>query len=171
MTAKLKMSEAVKNTLEEERELLELYNEIIKKFNVDEIDKLVLAYQEEVKASKGQLTNDRIRHYMGMFSFYSYALNANLGKQALRSNIAELLEEEKSSRAYLNMGGADDRKYTREERQARAKLESLDEAKTKILFESIKRGVESRVWSLNRLIDTLGTLSAINMSEAKLGGK
>lgn len=158
--------------LVEEKELVEHYNRILKEYKLREMDELVLEYEKEIKASEGQMSNERIRHYLGMFAFYAYVLNANISRHSLRSDVSKLMEEQKESGAYINSThDGQEKKMTREERQAFARLGSVDEAKVAILFTSVTKAVEGRIWAFNKLIETLNILSAMNMSEAKLGGK
>lgn len=159
-----------------DEELGKIYETILKEHKLNEIDLTVRAYEKEIKDTNGSLTNERIRYYLGMFSYYSYMLNASISRHSMKSNIAELLEEVASSKVYMGTSvyrkqDMSEKKFTREERQASARLGSEEEAKATVLLNGVTKAVEGRIWALNRLLDTLNTLSAMNMSEAKLGGK
>lgn len=165
------MLKAEQALMEQDKELASRYRELLKTHGILPMDNLVMEYEEEIKSSQGQLSNERIRHYLGMFSYYSYILNATISRHNLRSDIAELMEEEKNAKAFIETPTAPDAKATRDARQAYARLESVDEAKVAVLFKAVTKAIEGRIWAFNKLIETLNTLSAMNMSEAKLGGR
>lgn len=154
-------------------ELQEYYYSILKKHKLDEADKVVSSYREEVKANDGQLSNDRIRYYLGMFSYYFYELNAKLGGHAMRRDIAELLQDSTASMEYLmpTLTVGDAVVKTREDKLAASKMNTIEESKVKILYKVVSVAVEARIKAFGKLMDSLTTMSAMNMSEAKLGGK
>ena len=148
------------------------YRELLKSFNLDKMDTVVMEYEKDIKGSNGQLSNERIRYYFGMFSYYAYALSATLSKQSLRSDIAELYFSHTAAEHYINHEEvAMSKKLTREDKSALTKLQSTDEEKVKILYTRVTQAVELRIKAFYKLLDTLNTLGAMNMSEAKLGGR
>lgn len=154
-------------------ELRGYYESILKKHKLDEADKVVFAYRNEIQANDGQLSNERIRYYLGMFAYYFYELNAKLGGHAMRRDVAELIHETNASSEFLNPTLSIDSVVvkTREDKLAASKLNTLDENKVKILYKVVSVAVEARIKAFGKLMDSLNTMSAMNMSEAKLGGK
>lgn len=156
-------------TLEEE--LYPHYREALIGLDIADMDDCVEEYFETVKKESGQLTNEQIRYYMGMFSYYAYRLNAVLSKQGLKSDIANMYHELKSARIYMDIPDNDGKKHTREEKSAISKLQTTDEVVIAMIFTKVTDAIERRIKAFSTLLNTLGTLSAMNMSEAKLGGK
>lgn len=164
------MKITIQNILAIDSELEVHYREILKKYDLDKMDSLVMDYEKELSASKGQLGNDRIKYFVSMFAYYAYVLNATLSRHGIRSDVAELYLESQSAIAYLKEPEPD-RKYTREERQSMAKIDTTNEAKASILYSRVTQAIETRIKAFNKLIETLNMLGTMNMSEARLGGR
>lgn len=154
-------------------ELSGYYATFLEQMQVDAVDAFTGEYYEAIQNNHGQLSNEQIRYFSSMFSFQSYRLNAMLSKASLRSDIATLFYEKneaeyvQTAMANAQAGG---QKMTREDKLSGAKVGTIDEAKVAIIFERVTQAVETRIKGLDRLIRTLDTLGAMNMSEAKLGG-
>lgn len=164
------MQTTLQAVLEIDAELEKYYRELLTKFNLDKMDATVMEFESIIGKQSGQITNEQIRYFISMFSYYSYALNATLSRHGLRSDVAEFYLEHQSAKSYTSH---DDpaKKMTREDKQAVAKLETEQESKVNILYSRVTQAVETRIKALNKLIETLNMLGAMNMSEAKLGGK
>ena len=63
------------------------------------------------------------------------------------------------------------KQLTREDKSALVKVQTEDEEKVKILYTRVTQAVETRIKALYKFLDTLNMLGAMNMSEAKLGGR
>lgn len=151
-------------------ELESHYRELLISFKLDKMDETVMEFEREVRDTKGQISNDRIRYYSGMFSYYAYALNATLSKQSLRSDVAEFYLSHESAKRYITQEDST-KKLTREDKSALVKVQTEDEEKVKILYTRVTQAVETRIKALYKFLDTLNMLGAMNMSEAKLGGR
>ena len=164
------MQTTLQAVLEIDGELEKYYKELLTKFNLDKMDATVVEFENIVSKSQGQITNEHVRYYISMFSYYTYALNATLSRHGLRSDVAEFYLEHCNAKSYTSHDDAT-KKLTREDKQAIAKLETEQEAKVNILYSRVTQAVETRIKALNKLIETLNMLGAMNMSEAKLGGR
>lgn len=164
------METTLKEVLVIDSELEHYYRELLQQYKLDKMDSIVMEFENDTRATNGQLTNERIRYYISMFSYYAYALNATLSRQSLRSDVAQLFLEHQSAKSYVATEDPSV-KMTREDKQARAKLQTETEAKVNVLYARVTQAVESRIKGFNKLIETLNMLGAMNMSEAKLGAK
>lgn len=164
------MQTTLQAVLEIDVKLEKVYKDLLTQAKLDKMDATVIEFESEIKTTSGQLTNDRIKYYIGMFSYYAYALNASLSRHGLRSDVAEFYFEHRTATSYVSH---DDqaKKLTREDKQAIAKLDTEQEAQVNILYTRVTQAIETRIKALNKLIETLNMLGAMNMSEAKLGGR
>jgi hypothetical protein len=164
------MQTTIDEVLALDKEVYTYYAELLKSYNLDKMDEVVRAYEVAIRDSDGQLTNESIRYFLGMFSYYAYVLGATLSRQALRSDIAMFYKEHHEAQAFINPKDME-RKLIREDKQALATLANADATKVSILFNAVKQAVETRIKSFNKLIEALNMFGAMNMSEAKLGGR
>lgn len=166
------MKTVLSQVMEISSELESYYRELLKSFNLDKMDAVVMEFEKEIQGTKGQLSNERIRYYSGMFSYYAYALSATLSRQSLRSDVAELYFSHVTAKHYVTQEEiSTTKKLTREDKSALTKLQSEDEEKVKILYVRATQAIETRINAFYKLLNTLSNLGAMNMSEAKLGGK
>ena len=127
-------------------------------------------FEKKIRDSEGQLPNESIRYYSGMFAYYAYALNATLSRQGLRSDIARIYKDNQYATAFVTEQ-PDAKKMTREDKQAASTLATQEAEQAEILFARVTQAIESRIKAFNKLLETLNMLGAMNMSEAKLGAK
>lgn len=166
------MKTVLSQVMEISSELETYYRELLKSFSLDKMDSTVMEFEKEIQETKGQLSNERIRYYSGMFSYYAYALSATLSRQSLRSDVAELYFSHVTAKHYVTQEEISvTKKLTREDKSALTKLQSEDEEKVKILYVRVTQAIETRINAFYKLLNTLSNLGAMNMSEAKLGGK
>lgn len=153
--------------LEIEDSILPLFSQALGNINVEDVDGCILDYYDDVVKADGQLSNEQLRKHLSMMSYYGYVLSAVLAKQSLRRDVARMYFENVSAKHQLNVP-QDGQKYTREDKSALAKLGTKDEATVSILYNSVVEAIERRIKAINTTINTLNTISAMNMSEAKL---
>lgn len=151
-------------------EVEEHFNKILDKLGVYSADEMIKNYQKTVnQAHEGRLTNDQISYYMNNFGHISYTLGAGLARQGLSSDLVTIHHNLVEAKAYSGASSEDNRKLTREDKQAIATLETESEKIVEVLFTRVTQAVDQRMWSVNRILRTLETLASLNMSEAKLG--
>lgn len=146
------------------------YTELLKSYKLDKMDAVVMEFEHLVRETEGQLPNERIRYYSGMFAYYAYALNATLSRQGLRSDIARIYKDAQYAKSFV-AEPQDQKKLTREDKQALSTLATEEAEKAEMLFARVTQAIESRIKAFNKLLETLNMLGAMNMSEAKLGAK
>jgi hypothetical protein len=164
------MKSTLTTVLEVDKELEQYYRELLSTYKLNKMDETVMEFEGEIKASDGQLSNERIKYYISMFAYYAYALNASLSRHTLRSDVANFYFEHANAQAYVSQKDAE-KKLTREDKSALSKLQTENEAKINVLYGRVTQAVETRIRAFNKLIETLNMLGAMNMSEAKLGGR
>lgn len=154
-------------------EFEDTYSETLKEYKVDEVDALMMHYNQEITNLRqgDSLSNDRLRYYMDRFSYQMYRLRTIKARENLKANLTRHLHEKAHNHTLLNLEIPEGRKLIREEKMALAALETANEDKIAILYRAISNAIDERIMGLDKMLYNLSTQANLNMSEARLINK
>lgn len=138
-------------------ELLDIADNIVKEYT-KECDGLI----SEARANIECMTSDYIRQLMIKLSVNSYSFSEQKERASLTAECAEALMKEKLSKEFLSIDG------TVALKDKQSTLNSSSEIIANMMYEYIASMLKTKLDEIHRVVDTLKSVLASRMAEAKL---